>query len=130
MSGKMDISNQQPQIAVVDDDESLCKALSRLLRASGMKPTCYFSAEAFLARQDALVPDCLVLDVQLSGMSGLDLQREMPIVFITAYVDPRSQEQAQTAGCFAYLQKIAPGEVVLQTIKESLRATLPAAQKC
>src|SRR5271169_4762049 len=96
-------------VAVVDDDENLRRSFARLLRAAGMRPITYPSAEAFLA--DTAHPrfDCLVLDVQLPGMSGLKLQEQLsaegiatPILFITAYDDPRSRQQAYAAGCAGY----------------------------
>ena len=68
-------STQNIYVAVVDDDESICRSFSRLLRAANFQPVTYASAEAFLA--DAQHPkfDCLVLDIQLEGMSGLELRR-------------------------------------------------------
>ena len=79
-------------IAVVDDDESICRSMSRLLRAAQLQPVTYSSAEAFLADTKRPKFDCLVLDIQLQGMSGLDLSRRLaavndatPVVFITAH---------------------------------------------
>src|SRR4051812_40070977 len=96
-------------VAVVDDDENLCRSFGRLLRAAGIQPITYASAEAFLA--DAKHPqfDCLVLDVQLGGMSGLELSRRLtaeggqtPIIFITAHDDPDGRAEAEAAGGAAY----------------------------
>jgi FixJ family two-component response regulator len=111
-------------VAVVDDDENLCRSFARLLRAAGMQPITYRSAEAFLA--DAKHPkfDCLVLDIQLAGMSGLDLQKQLattgraaPIIFITAHDEPGVREQALAAGCVGYFHKTDPGDEVLQAIR-------------
>jgi len=111
-------------VAVVDDDANLCRSFARLLRAAGMHPITYPSAEAFLA--DAKHPrfDCLVLDLQLPGMSGLELQKKLaatgtadPVIFITAHDDPQAREQAHAAGCAGYFRKTDPGNEVLQAIR-------------
>jgi len=111
-------------VAVVDDDENLCRSFARLLRAAGMQPITYQSAEAFLADTKHPQFDCLLLDIQLTGMSGLELQRQLeatgtapPTIFITAYDDPRAREQAHVAGCAGYFRKTDPGGEVLQAIR-------------
>lgn len=117
---------RQTYVAVVDDDESLCRGLSRLLRAAGIQPVAYPSAEAFLADTKRPSFDCLVLDIQLGGMSGLELHRRLnssgstiPVVYITAHDEPGIHEEAQVAGCAAYFRKTAPGEAVLQAIRRA-----------
>ncbi len=82
-------------VAVVDDDENLCRSFARLLRAAGMQPITYLSAEAFLADTKHPQFDCLLLDIQLTGTSGLELQRQLaatgkaaPTIFITGHDDP------------------------------------------
>jgi FixJ family two-component response regulator len=114
----------QTYVALVDDDESASRALSRLLRAEGMQPVLYPSAEAFLA--DAKRPrfDCLVLDIQLGGMSGIELHQQLksagsstPVIYITAHDGPELREQAQALGCVAYFAKTAPGRDVVQAIR-------------
>ena len=114
-------------VAVVDDDESLCRSLGRLLRASGMQPITYPSAEAFLADTKHPQFDCLVLDVQLGGMSGLELQRQLvakgeatPVIFITAHDDPEAREQAQAAGCTAWFRKADSGGEIIDTIRRAV----------
>jgi FixJ family two-component response regulator len=111
-------------VAVVDDDEQVCRSLARLLRAAGMQPIAYASAEAFLA--DTKCPDfhCLVLDIQLGGMSGIELAqrliavgRHTPIIFITAHHDPESRAAAEALGCSAYFRKTDPGTDVLEAIR-------------
>jgi FixJ family two-component response regulator len=116
------------RVAIVDDDTSLCTALSRLFRAAGMDSLSYSSGEEFLAAESMADFDCLVLDVQLSGMSGLQLQERLsglpeqrPIIFITAHDEPDTREQAERAGCFAYLSKSDPGDSVLETIQSALK---------
>lgn len=119
----------QTRVAVVDDDESLCRALSRLLRAEGMSAVTYHSAAAFLA--DTAKPrfDCLVLDIQLGGMSGIELHRQLnatgstpPVIYVTAHDEPGAREEAQAAGCAAYFSKTDPGEAVLQAIRRAASA--------
>jgi FixJ family two-component response regulator len=114
-------------IAVVEDDESLCRSLNRLLRAVRFQPVTYASAEAFLA--DAKRPrfDCLLLDIQLHGMSGLELHRQLtclgsatPVIFITAHEDPDAEAQAQAAGCAGYFRKTESGQVVIDAIRHAV----------
>ena len=113
-------------VAGVDDDESLCRSLSRLLRAEGMQPVTYPSGEAFLADTKRPIFDCLVFDIQLGGMSGIELHRQLtssgstiPVVYITAHDEPEMREEAQAAGCSAYFRKTEPGEAVLQAIRSA-----------
>ena len=110
-------------VAIIDDDESLCRSLGRLLRAAGIQPIPYLSAEEFLA--DAKHPkfDCLVLDVQLGGMSGIELLRRLsqqkkktPAIFITAHDAPEAREEALAAGCAAFFRKTDSGAEVIQAI--------------
>ena len=111
-------------VALVDDDPSLCRSLSRLLRAAGMQPTTYASAEAFLADKHQPCFDCLVLDVRLSGMSGIDLGRWLstegmapPMIYVTAYDDAETRANALWAGGEAYFLKTDPGADVLEAIR-------------
>ena len=99
-------------VAVVDDDESFCRSLGRLLRAAGMQPITYASAEAFLADTKHPLFDCLVLDVHLGGMSGIELGqrlvaegRDAPFIFITAHDDPDTRALAEAAGVRRVLPK-------------------------
>ena len=92
------------KLAVVDDDESFASALERRFRLLGLEVTTYPSAEAFLASTTLPRPGCLVLDIQLGGMSGLDLQRRLgelgaraPIIFVTAHDSPAMRKEAQQA---------------------------------
>jgi FixJ family two-component response regulator len=113
-------------VAVVDDDENACRALSRLLRADGLQPVTYPSAEAFLADSKRPVFDCLVFDVQLGGISGIELHRQLaasgsstPVIYVTAHDEPETREQAEATGCAAYFRKTAPGRDVLQAIRRA-----------
>jgi len=115
-------------VAVVDDDEAVCRSFGRLLRAGGLQPVTYPSAEAFLADTKRPHFDCLVLDVQLSGMSGIELSRRLaavgektPVVFITAHDDADARAEAEAAGCAAYFRKTDSGTDVLETIRRLVR---------
>jgi FixJ family two-component response regulator len=111
-------------VAVVDDDESICRSFSRLLRAAGFHPISYRSAEAFLDDRNHPRFDCLVLDIQLEGISGLELSRRLtavndgtPVIFITAHEDPKAHLDAQSVGCAAFFRKTDPGDSVVNTIR-------------
>ena len=120
------MSNAPPTyVAVVDDDQSVLRSFARLLRAAGIQPVTYGSAEAFLA--DAKRPqfDCMVFDVQLGGMSGIELARTIsatdghrpPIIYITAHDDPETRASAEATGCVAYFRKNEAGADVLEAIR-------------
>ena len=118
------MTSKQTYVAVVDDDEKLCQSFGRLLRAAGLHPITYYSAEAFLADKKQPQFDCLVLDVQLGGMSGIELAQTLagngthpPFIFITAHDDPGARAEAEAAGCVAYFQKTDSGAQVLETIR-------------
>src|SRR6267378_3672926 len=118
---------RQILVAVVDDDASICKAVGRLLCAAGMRSIAYASAEALLDDSSEPGPDCLILDIQLGGMSGFDLQRQLalagktvPIIFITAHDEPETRDLAQRLGCASYLRKTDPGKAVIEAIHQAL----------
>ena len=111
-------------VAVVDDDENFCRSLGRLLRAAGMQPITYASAEAFLADTKHPRFDCLVLDVHLGGMSGIELGQRLvaegghaPFICITAHDDPETRAAAEAAGCAAFFRKTDSGADVLDAIR-------------
>jgi FixJ family two-component response regulator len=117
-------STQNIYIALVDDDESVCRSLSRLLRAAHFQPIAYPSAEAFLADRNHPRFGCGVLDIQLKGMSGLELSQRLsgvkdgtPIIFITAHDDPEARAQAMAGGCAGYFRKTDLGADVLAAIR-------------
>ncbi len=120
----MGTSGSKTYLAVVDDDPSVCRALSRLLRESGYQAVSYSSAEEFLRDQNHPRFDCLLLDLQLAELSGIALQRELaaagdvaPIIFITASDDLAAREQARQFGAIAYFHKTAPGDELLRVIR-------------
>jgi FixJ family two-component response regulator len=99
-------------ICVVDDNPSVCKALSRLIKSAGFKVKTYDSAQEFLNDGLSRDSDLLVLDVRMPGMNGLDLQNHLaalgyaiPIVFITAHEDSIAKTKAMAAGAVAFFQK-------------------------
>ncbi len=114
-------------IAVIDDEDSICRSMSRLLRAAHFQPVTYSSAEAFLTDTNRPKFDCLVLDIQLKGMSGLDLRNRLlavknttPVVFITAHDNPEVRAQAEASGCAGYFRKTDPGADVLAAIHRAI----------
>lgn len=119
-------------VAVVDDDESLCRSFSRLLRMAGFQPVTYASAESFLEDTKRPCFDCLVLDIQLAGMSGLELSRRLvavrdatPFIFITAHDEPEVRSQALATRCAGYFRKHDPGERVLDAIRQVISRRNP-----
>jgi FixJ family two-component response regulator len=117
-------STRNIYIAVIDDDESLCRSMSRLLRAAHLQPITYPSAEAFLADTKRPKFDCLVLDIQLKEMSGLDLSQRLsavrdatPVIFTTAHDDPEVRAKAEASGCAGYFRKTDSGADILAAIR-------------
>ena len=115
-------------VAVIDDESSLCTSMSRLLRLAGFQPIAYPSAEAFLEDEKHPQFDCLVVDVRLHGMSGLDLLRQLaaqpphaPVIFITAFDDPDMRVQATALGCAGFFRKTTPGAEIIQAIRGAMR---------
>ncbi len=123
------MSNAAPiYVAIVDDDESVCRSLGRLLRASDFQPVTYPSAEAFLADTKHPRFDCLVLDIELGGISGIELRRRLsavsdttPVIFVTAHDDPESREAALAAGCAGFFHKNDSGSDLLEAIRKLVK---------
>jgi FixJ family two-component response regulator len=118
-------------VALVDDDRSHRRALSRLLRATGIETLDFDSAEAYLARVVEDRIDCVVLDLQLGGMSGFDLQARLaveagapPVVFLTAHDEPETIERAAATGC-AFLRKTQPGAALIDAIRRAVASATP-----
>jgi FixJ family two-component response regulator len=115
-------------VFVVDDDLSVRQGLERLLRTVGWKVETFASAQEFLAHRKENVPSCLVLDVGLPGLSGLDLQqrileanREIPIVFITGYKDVPTTVRAMKAGAVEFLVKPFSEQDLLDAIEQAIK---------
>ena len=109
------------------DDESLCRSFGRLLRTAGFQTVTYGSAEAFLEDNKRPRFDCLVLDIELAGLSGIELQQQLasgggsvPTIFITGNDDPVIRERAENLGCVGYLRKTASGSELLNLIRSVL----------
>ena len=126
----MNGSNHISYVAVVDDDESVCRSLGRLLDAAGFQPVTYLSAESFLEDRKRPQFDCLLLDIQLGGISGLELSRRLaavndgtPVVFITAHDDPKVRAEAMASGCAGFFRKNDPGSEILNLIRHTLQAS-------
>jgi FixJ family two-component response regulator len=116
-----------PIVFVVDDDISVRESLEVLIRCEGWKPETFESAQEFLDRPPAQVPNCLVLDISLPGLNGLDLQKrivvdraEMPIIFITGHRDVPMTVQAMKAGAVEFLTKPFGDDVLLAAIRAAL----------
>ena len=114
-------------IAIVDDDASAREGLQSLIRSAGWRVETFGSAQDFLGRRGAATPSCLILDLQLPGLSGLDLQERMaevglaiPIVFLTGHGDIPASVQAMKAGAVEFLTKPLDEEKLLQAIQEAL----------
>ena len=115
-------------VFVVDDDVSMREALESLVRSAGFSVETFASAQDFLARRRADGPSCLVLDVRLPGVSGLDLQkriveanREIPIVFITGHGDVPTSVRAMKAGAVEFLTKPFSDRDLLDAIEQAIR---------
>ena len=116
-----------PIVFVVDDDVSVRESLELLIRCDGWQPETFASAQEFLDYPRVLVPNCLVLDVSLPGLNGLDLQRlvagdrtDMPIIFITGHGDVPMTVQSMKAGAVEFLTKPFNDDVLLSAIRAAL----------
>jgi FixJ family two-component response regulator len=111
-------------VCIVDDDTSLLRALQRLVTAAGFRAAAFLSAEAFLASDYRAGCGCLVLDVNLGGLSGFDLHERLiadgvpvPVIFITAHDDIVTRERARAAGAVAYLRKPFDDDLLIEAIR-------------
>ena len=123
--------SENPLIAVVDDDASMCGALQRLLRLEGFRTAAFASAEDFLHAGPLQDTACLIVDVRMPRMSGLELQRQlamadcpMPLIFITAQSDEATRARALRAGAVAFLDKPFSDEVLLRAVHAALQSPL------
>ena len=114
-------------VLVVDDDLSVREALESLIRSAGLRVETFASAQEFLARPRADLPSCLVLDVRLPGLSGLDLQKrmaeanlEIPIIFITGHGNVPAAVQAMKAGALEFLTKPFTDRDLLEAIQQAI----------
>ena len=126
-------SSQIPIVFVVDDDISVRESLEALIRFVGCQPETFASAEEFLARSRPLAPSCLVLDVSLPELNGLELQKliapdriDMPIIFITGHGDIPMTVQAMKAGAVEFLTKPIDDDALLSAIRHAIERSSAA----
>jgi FixJ family two-component response regulator len=121
------MNNDQTVIAVVDDEESICKGLERLLRSAGLTAKTFLNGADFLSFLEIGQPDCLVLDLNMMPMNGFSildrlarLGRRMPVIIITGDDNEEVYERAMNQGIAAFLHKPVDGQVLLDAIDEVL----------
>jgi len=126
-------SQQKPIVFVVDDDVSVRESLELLIKFAGWQPEMFASAAQFLAHPRSATPSCLVLDVSLPDLNGLELQKliasdrtDMPIIFITGHGDVPTSVQAMKAGAVEFLTKPFDDEVLLSAIRHAIKRSIAA----
>jgi FixJ family two-component response regulator len=124
------------RIAVVDDDHSVRKALCRLLRSFGIEAEAYESGKEFLEAPRSTLPDCLILDLRMPDMTGLELQRRLvdagvrlPTVVITGHDEPGMQSKCLAAGAGSYLRKPLDEKALLRAIEDAIAAMAAGCRK-
>jgi FixJ family two-component response regulator len=124
---RMKYHTRTPMVAIVEDDPSMCEAVASLLMAYGFKVEHFYSAEAFMSSVHLDRTDCLVLDIRMDGMSGLELQRELsasgrrvPIIFVTAHGNKNQEQLAMRAGAVAFLRKPFSAVQMLKVLSSTL----------
>lgn len=122
------MTEESPIVYVVDDDPSVRRSLARLIRSAGFRVETFAQAQDFLDQKENLDPNCLVLDVNLPGLSGLDVQKElssrgysMPIVFITGYGTIPMTVQAMKGGAVEFLEKPIDHQVLMNAIHQAIK---------
>jgi FixJ family two-component response regulator len=133
---KMAASLNEALVFVVDDDASMREAISSLIRSAGLSVSTFSSAKEYLLQEPPNVPACLVLDVRLPGMSGLELQRELtavnktiPIIFITGHGDIPMSVRAMKAGAVEFLAKPFRDKDLLDAIRQAIKHDEKAMQE-
>src|SRR5262252_1260112 len=131
--GASSMAHPKPIVFVVDDDVSVRESLELLIQNEGWQPKTFASAQEFLDCPRALVPNCLLLDISLPGLNGLELQKrvavertDMPIIFITGSGDVPKSVQAMKAGAVEFLTKPFNDEVLLTAIRQALERSRQA----
>jgi FixJ family two-component response regulator len=125
----MESREQMKLIAILDDDESMRSALQGLLKSVGMPAQAFSSAEEFLGSGQQYKTACLIADIRMPGMSGLELQAQLnaerckiPTIFITAHGDTKMRMQALRAGAVEFLLKPFDDEVLLESVRAALES--------
>jgi FixJ family two-component response regulator len=122
------VSIDRPLIAVVDDDPSVCTGVHRLLLSAGLQADTFTSGADFLASLATVIPDCLVLDLSMPNIDGLEVQSRLrriarvPIVFISAQDSADRRRLALAAGAFAFLAKPFDRQLLLDTIVAAMKS--------
>lgn len=121
------MSHTTPIVFVVDDDISVRESLDLLIQSEGWQPETFSSAQDFLVRSRTTVPSCLVLDISMPGLNGLELQKrvaaeqpDVPIIFITGHGDVPKTVQAMKAGAVEFLTKPFKDDVLLGAVRQAL----------
>ena len=124
------MTTKKQLIAIVDDDESVCRAMERLVRSLGMAAETYASSEDFVNQVESLPSfhlDCVILDVQMPGLNGIEVQtrirrihKNIPVIFITAHDDRAARERALAGGALAFLRKPCNDALLIQTLDAAL----------
>ena len=129
--GEKTMERRTPTVLVFDDDASVRKSVQMLLRSAGYTVQSFASGEELLSHDPFEGPCCLVLDVQMPGMSGLDVQhrlamsgRNVPIIFITALADAQMRAQARQAGATAFLIKPFYAETLFDAVEAALSGAM------
>jgi FixJ family two-component response regulator len=125
----MVVEGKNEMVAIVDDDDSLRAALQGLLKATGFPTEAFASAEEFLKSGQQQQTDCLITDIRMPGMSGLELQAKLnadrcriPIIFLTAHGDEKMRMQALRAGAVEFLAKPFDAEALLENVRAALES--------
>src|SRR5437588_1391402 len=120
-----------PVVSIVDDDVSVRRSTRRLLRCSGFRAEVFASAEEFLESQSAAETACLILDLRMPGMNGLELQRRLaqngnrvPIIFLSAHASEEDERSALRAGAVQFLRKPISKEALLNAIRDALKHSM------
>lgn len=123
------MDSNPPLIAIVDDEVSICRALLRLLRVAEYRAEAFNSAILFLESLAERVPDCVVLDLQMPMMTGVEVQEHLlklkdppPVIIITAHDESKTRERCLALGAVRYLRKPIEGEVLIDSIGKAVRA--------
>jgi len=127
----INLTKTKPSIAIVDDDESVCHAIKRLVRSLGMEAATFASGHEFIDHIEAMPShrfDCVILDVKMPGLNGLDVQERLkrlrnrlPIIFITAHDEVNVRERAFAAGALAFLPKPFNAELLIKTLHAAVK---------
>jgi FixJ family two-component response regulator len=134
-TGVLAMPEVSPIVFVVDDDISIRESLELLIKSGGWKPETFESPREFLSRPRATAPCCLVLDVSLPGLNGLELQQqltertEMPIIFITGYGDVPTSVRAMKAGAVEFLTKPFKDDVLIDAIRGAIERSRVALRR-